>query len=61
MAIFYDAGKVANDRGDLDFNGMKTDWGFGARLHAPALTLLRIEAARGDEGWRLVFTTSAPF
>ena len=61
MAIFYDAGKVASDRGDLDFNGMKTDWGFGARFHAPAATLLRIEAARGDEGWRLVFTTSAPF
>lgn len=61
MAIFYDAGKVTSDRGDLDFNGLKSDWGFGARFHVPTATLLRIEAARGSEGWRLIFATSAPF
>ncbi len=61
MAVFYDAGKVAGDRGDLDFNGLRSDWGFGARFHVPTATLLRIEAAKGSEGWRLIFATTAPF
>ncbi len=61
MAIFYDAGKVTRDRADLDFDGLKSDWGFGARFHLATSTLLRIEAARGSEGWRLIFATSPPF
>jgi hypothetical protein len=61
MAIFYDAGKVANRREDLDFNDLKTDWGIGIRFHAPASMPLRIEGARGTEGWRLVISSSAPF
>jgi hypothetical protein len=61
MAIFYDAGKVTSDRGDLDFKSLKTDWGFGLRFHSPVATALRIEAAKGDQGWRLIFTTGAPF
>ena len=31
-AVFYDAGKVAARRADLDFNGLKSDYGFGVRL-----------------------------
>ena len=61
MALFYDAGKVANSFDQLDFNGMKSDWGIGVRFHGPAVTPLRIEVARGSEGWHLVFSTSAPF
>ena len=61
MAFFYDAGKVARDRSALDFNNLLTDWGFGARFHGPTTTVLRIEMARGSEGWRLVFGTSAAF
>lgn len=61
MAIFYDAGKVASRRSDLDFSGLKSNWGFGARFHGPTMTVLRIEAARGDAGWNLVFATTAPF
>ena len=61
MAIFYDAGKVANRREDLDFNDLTTDWGIGVRFHGPAATPLRIEGARGTDGWRLVISTSAPF
>ena len=61
MALFYDAGKVTTAGADLDFDGLKSDWGIGARFHGPTTTVLRIEAARGSEGWRLVFATSAAF
>lgn len=61
MAIFYDAGKVANRREDLDFNDLKTDWGVGIRFHAPSSMPLRLEGARGTDGWRLVISSSAPF
>jgi Omp85 superfamily domain len=61
MALFYDAGKVASRREDLDFEGLKSDWGIGVRFHAPAFTILRVEAARGSEGWNIVFSGTAPF
>ena len=61
MALFYDAGKVTRRRADLDFNGFKSDYGIGARFHGPTTTVLRIEGARGSEGWRLVIATSAAF
>jgi hypothetical protein len=61
MAFFYDAGKVASRREDLDFNDLKTNWGIGARFHTRAATALRIELARGSEGFNLVFATSAAF
>jgi outer membrane protein assembly factor BamA len=59
MALFYDAGKVTNRREDLDFENLTTDWGLGVRFHAGATTVLRIEGARGNDGWRLVFSTGA--
>jgi hypothetical protein len=61
MAVFYDAGKVTRHREDLDFDHLTSDWGIGARFHGPTMTVLRIEAARGSDGWRLVFGTSAAF
>lgn len=61
MAIFYDAGKVASRREDLDFENLKSDWGIGARFHGPAATPIRIEMAKGTEGWRLVFSSNAAF
>ncbi len=61
MAIFYDAGKVASRFEDLDFDGLKSDWGIGARFHGVRQTVLRIEGAKGEEGWRLVFSTNAAF
>ena len=59
MALFYDAGKVTNRREDLDFENLKSDWGLGVRFHSPAATVLRIEGAKGSDGWRLVFATGA--
>ncbi len=61
MAIFYDAGEVTASRGDLDFDGLKHNWGLGVRFHGPMSTPLRIEMAKGSEGWHLVFAGSAAF
>jgi hypothetical protein len=60
-AIFYDAGKVAARRADLDFNGLKSDYGIGVRLHGPFSTPLRFEVARSAEGVRLIVATHASF
>ena len=58
-AVFYDAGKVAARKADLDLNGLKTDYGFGVRFHGPLATPLRVEVARSREGLRIVFASSA--
>jgi len=60
-AVFYDAGKVVPHRSQLDLNGLKHDYGFGLRFHAPNLTPLRLELAKGTEGLVLVVATSAVF
>jgi len=61
MALFYDAGKVTHRRGDLNFEGLKSDVGIGFRLHGPFSTPLRIDLAYGNEGWRLVIAGDAIF
>jgi hypothetical protein len=61
VALFYDAGKVAADRSDLNFSGLTHDWGLGFRFHSPLATPLRIEIARGREGVNLVFSGTAAF
>jgi hypothetical protein len=55
MALFYDAGKVAARRSDLDFDGLKSNFGIGLRFHTPRATVLRLEVARSNEGLRLIF------
>jgi surface antigen Omp85-like protein len=61
LALFYDAGKVANRREDLDFEDLVTNWGLGVRFHGPTTTALRIELAHGSDGLKLVFAASAAF
>jgi hypothetical protein len=60
-AVFYDTGKVAARRADLDLNGLKSDYGFGFRLHGPFATPLRIDVARSPEGLRLIVATHPIF
>ena len=60
-AFFYDAGKVTQRTADFDFNGLKSDYGFGVRFHGPFATPLRVELARSNEGLHLVFSSSAVF
>jgi hypothetical protein len=61
VALFYDAGKVVADRSDLDFEGLKSDYGIGFRIHGLARTPLRIEFAKSNEGLVLVFAAHAAF
>jgi hypothetical protein len=61
MALFFDAGKVTSHRDDLNFDGLKTDFGVGLRIHSPAATPLRIDVAHGSEGINIVFSGSAAF
>ena len=60
-AVFYDAGTVTSQRSDLDFDGLKSDFGFGVRFHGLFTTPLRIELAKSNEGLVLVFASSAVF
>lgn len=61
MALFIDAGQVAASRHDFDTSAFDTAWGIGARFHGPNFNALRIEAARGREGIRLIFAGSQAF
>jgi hypothetical protein len=61
MALFYDAGKVAARRSDLDLSGMKSDVGLGFRLHGQLATPLRIDTPTEREGFALVLGASAVF
>ncbi len=60
-ALFYDAGKVTARTSDLDFDHLKSDFGFGVRFHGPIATPLRVELAKSNEGLQLVFSASAAF
>jgi hypothetical protein len=61
LAAFYDTGKVAADRGDLDLSGLKNDYGLGLRFHGPLATPFRIDVAHGNEGLAIVWAASAAF
>jgi hypothetical protein len=61
MAVFYDAGKVVPRWDDLSLDGLKSNVGVGIRFHGPIATPLRIELAKGREGFNLVFAGSAAF
>jgi hypothetical protein len=61
MAVFYDAGQVAPDVDQFRMRDFVSAWGIGARFHGPTFTVLRLELARGREGWILVAGGSQPF
>jgi hemolysin activation/secretion protein len=47
-ALFYDAGKVANTRSDLNFEDLETDYGFGFRFNTDNAIVFRIDAGFGS-------------
>ena len=49
MAVFYDTGKVAPRREDLDFSELKHSYGIGMRLVGVKGYALRLEVARSRE------------
>jgi outer membrane translocation and assembly module TamA len=61
MALFVDSGKVTSDRSDLNFDGLKTAWGIGLRIHGPTFTPVRIDVASAKEGVRVHLTGGVAF
>jgi hypothetical protein len=55
MSLYFDAGKAVAHRADLDLDGLRGNVGIGMRFHTPRATALRLELARGTEGFHLVF------
>ena len=51
-AFFYDAGKVADRRADLDFNNLEHDYGFGFRFNTDNGIIFRADAAFGSRDGR---------
>ena len=47
-AFFYDAGKVANTRSDLNFKDLETDYGFGFRFNTDNAIVFRVDAGFGS-------------
>jgi hypothetical protein len=60
-AFFYDTGKVTAHAADLDFDDLRSDFGFGVRFHGPLTTPLRIDLAKSKEGFNLVFSSQSVF
>lgn len=61
MALFMDAGQVAAHRDQFAASALDVAWGVGARFHGATFNALRVEVARGREGFRLIFAGSQPF
>jgi len=61
MAVFYDTGRVAHGMNDLKLSDLKYDGGIGFRFHGPLATPLRIELAKGPEGFSMVWAASHAF
>jgi len=61
VAAFYDTGKVTAHARDLNFDDLKNDYGLGLRFHGPLATPLRIDFAKSNEGFSIVWAASAVF
>lgn len=62
MAIFYDTGKVASRREDLDFEDLKESYGIGMRIIGLQGYAFRIEVARSREhNARLIISAGGAF
>jgi surface antigen Omp85-like protein len=47
-ALFYDAGKVADRRADLNFKNLERDYGFGFRFNTNEAVVFRVDAGFGS-------------
>ena len=55
-ALFYDAGKVAPQFGDLDLAHLRSSYGLGFRFHSNDTTLFRVDVGRSREGTRVLLS-----
>ena len=53
LALFIDEGAVAPTIRRFRIGDFARGWGAGARFHGNRFTAIRIEMARGSEGWHL--------
>ena len=51
-ALFYDAGKVAMRRSDLDFSNLESDYGFGFRFNTDNGIVVRVDAGVRESRWQ---------
>lgn len=56
-ALFYDAGKVATRRGDLDLRGLERDYGFGFRFNTNEGVVMRVDAGFGSRDGKHLYIT----
>ena len=61
LALFMDAGKVADRRADLDFSDLETAAGFGFRFNGRNQTFMRLDVAFSQEGTQIWFRWRGPF
>jgi hypothetical protein len=62
MAVFYDTGKVASRRKDLDFDDLQDSYGIGMRIVGPKGYAFRVEVAHSREhSARLLFGAGGTF
>ncbi|MCA1587058.1 MAG: hypothetical protein LC791_20575 [Acidobacteria bacterium] len=60
-ALFYDAGKVSNRRGDLNFEDLESDYGFGFRFNTNNGIIFRADAAFGSRDGRHLYLVFGGF
>ena len=61
VAIFYDAGKVAAERRDLDLQGWRTTSASASAFTRRRRLPLRVEIAKGRDGWHVVWSGAHAF
>ena len=61
MAAFFDAGKVVQERSDINFQDLETSAGFGFRFNVRNNTFIRIDTGFSREGFIVWFKFANPF
>jgi hypothetical protein len=60
-AIFYDAGKVADRRGDLNFQDLESDYGIGFRFNTNNGVIFRVDTAFGSNDGKHLYIVVGGF
>ena len=60
-AIFYDAGKVADRRGDLNFQDLESDYGIGFRFNTNSGVIFRVDTAFGSNDGKHLYIVVGGF
>lgn len=61
MAVFADAGKVAERRGEINFKDLESSVGFGFRFNARNKVFMRVETAFSHEGFQVILRFNPVF